>query len=295
VKKNFQRLIKRAEIIIEALPYIKKFFGQTFVIKYGGAATADEKIEKNLAEDVMLLKYIGINPVVVHGGGPQVTAWLKKIGKEPRFVEGLRVTDAETMEVAEMILAGRINKSIVRAFTEVGAKAVGLSGKDGGLIECQKKQFFNRKGEKIDLGQVGEIVCVNRHLLDTLMEKDYIPVISSIGVDREGLDYNVNADEVASAIAATLKASKLILLTDVDGVLKNGQLVPKLTLAEIQKMIQKKQVTGGMMPKVRAAASAIEKKVTTVHIINGRIPHAILLEIFTDTGIGTMIKRSAVR
>jgi acetylglutamate kinase len=291
MNKNFQKIVKRAATIIEALPYLKKFHGQTFVVKFGGAAMTDEKIKKNVAEDIMLLKYIGINPVVIHGGGPQITAWLKKMGKKSRFIDGLRVTDAETMEIAEMILTGKINKSIVQALTEVGAKAVGLSGKDGDLIECRKKACFNKKGQPIDLGQVGEIVRVNRNLLDTLMDKDYIPVISSIGVDKKGLDYNINADDLAAAIAATLKAAKLILLTDVEGVLKNNRLVPRLTAAATRTMIRKKQITGGMLPKVASAMRAIDGKVATAHIINGQLPHAILLEIFTDTGIGTMIKR----
>lgn len=290
--RKFFKLIKRAEVIIEALPYIKKFHGQTFVIKYGGAAMTDEAIKKNVAEDIMLLKYIGINPVVVHGGGPQITEWLKKIGKKSTFIDGLRVTDSETMEIAEMILAGKISKSIVQSLTQEGAKAVGLSGKDGSLIEAKKKIFKNKKGEFIDLGQVGEVVRINRGLLDTLIEKDYIPVISSIAVDQKGLDFNINADDAAAAIAGALGASKLITLTDVPGVLKNNHLVSRLGEKEAKKMIAKNIITGGMVPKVKSALLAIGKKVKTVHIINGKIPHAVLLEIFTDTGIGTMIKKT---
>lgn len=288
---TIKKLIKRAETIIEALPYLKKFHGQTFVIKYGGAAMTDEKIKTNVAEDIMLLKYTGINPVLVHGGGPQITEWLKRIGKKSTFINGMRVTDAETMEIAEMILAGTINKSIVKTLTSVGAKAVGLSGKDGGLIEAKRKKYFNKRGKAIDLGQVGEIVKIHRHLLDTLIEKDYIPVISSIGVDKNGTDLNINADDAAAALAAALGASKLMLLTDVDGVLKNNKLVPKLSEAQVKKMIRGKIITGGMLPKVNSALAAIKGKVKTVHIINGKIPHAVLLEIFTDTGIGTMFKK----
>lgn len=285
----YRKLIYRAQIIIEALPYIRKFHGQTMVIKYGGAAMGDDDLKEAVCQDIMLLKYVGINPVIVHGGGPQISQWLDKIGKKSVFINGLRVTDKETMEVTEMVLAGKINKNFVYDLSRVGAKAIGLSGKDGNLIMAQKAKIRDKKGKLIDLGQVGEITRVNTGIINTLCADGYIPVISSIGVGEDGESYNINADHLAGKLAAELKALKLVLLTDVTGVLKKGKLISILTEKEVKALIDKEVITGGMLPKVACCLDAVKGGVSMAHIIDGRIKHAILLEIFTDHGIGTMI------
>lgn len=288
----YRKLIYRAQIIIEALPYIRKFHGQTMVIKYGGAAMGDDVLKEAVCQDIMLLKYVGINPVIVHGGGPQISDWLKRIGKETKFIDGLRVTDKETMEVTEMVLAGKINKNFVYDLARVGAKAIGLSGKDGNLIMAQKARIRDQKGKLIDLGQVGEITKVNTGIINTLCQDGYIPVISSIGVGDKGESYNINADHLAGKLAAELKALKLVLLTDVTGVLKRGKLISVLNEPDVKTLIDKKVITGGMLPKAHCCLDAIKGGVSMAHIINGRIKHAILLEIFTDHGIGTMFVKA---
>lgn len=288
----YRKLIYRAQIIIEALPYIRKFHGQTMVIKYGGAAMGDDALKEAVCQDIMLLKYVGINPVIVHGGGPQISDWLKRIGKETKFIDGLRVTDKETMEVTEMVLAGKINKNFVYDLAQVGAKAIGLSGKDGNLIMAQKAKIRDKKGKLIDLGQVGEITKINTGIINTLCQDGYIPVISSIGVGAKGESYNINADHLAGKLAAELKALKLVLLTDVTGVLKRGKLISVLNETEVKSLIDKKVITGGMLPKVHCCLDAVKGGVSMAHIINGRIKHAILLEIFTDHGIGTMFVKA---
>ncbi len=281
----YENLIKRATIVIEALPYIRQFQGRTFVIKYGGSAMRDEKLKKRVAQDIVLLKYVGINPVVVHGGGDEINFWLNKIGKKPSFVKGLRVTDEETMEVVEMVLTGKINKGIVSLINQAGGSAVGLSGKDGNLILAKKKKT------KINYGFVGEVISVKTDLINSTAQDGFVPVISSIGTDARGQSYNINADHVAGSIAGSLKAEKLIILTDVAGILKKNKLISRLNLEEAKKVLQSKVVSGGMIPKVESCLTALKKGVKCCHVIDGRIPHAILLEIFTHYGIGTMIKK----
>jgi len=289
-------MIEKAEILMEALPFIQKFYGKIFVIKYGGHAMIDEKAKNWTAQDVVLLKYVGINPVVVHGGGPEINKAMEKMGKKPEFVHGLRVTDEETLDIVEMVLAGKINGDIVSKF---GGKAVGLSGKSGRIILAKKKlkKIKTEKGEEIevDLGRVGETVEVNTELLEILINNGYIPVVSPIGLDEKGEAYNLNADTVAGDIAGALKAEKLILITDVDGIMDDinnpETLHRKLTASELKEMIEDGRIKGGMIPKAESALYALEHGVKSVHIINGKIPHALLLEIFTEEGIGTMITR----
>ncbi|WP_456371839.1 acetylglutamate kinase [Methanocaldococcus sp.] len=292
-------MVKKAEVLLEALPYIQKFHGKTFVIKYGGHAMIDEKAKNWTAQDVVLLKYVGIHPVVVHGGGPEINKAMEKMGKKPKFVHGLRVTDEETLDIVEMVLAGKINGDIVSKLSKFGGKAVGLSGKSGRIIIAKKKIKYikNEKGEKIavDLGKVGETVEVNTELLDILIKNGYIPVISPIGLDEKGEAYNLNADTVAGDIAGALKAEKLILITDVDGIMDDinnpETLHRKLTASELVEMIEDGRIKGGMIPKAESALYALNHGVKSVHIINGKIPHALLLEIFTEEGIGTMITK----
>ncbi|MCQ6254611.1 acetylglutamate kinase [Methanocaldococcus sp.] len=293
-------MVKKAEVLLEALPYIQKFHGKTFVIKYGGHAMIDEKAKNWTAQDVVLLKYVGIHPVVVHGGGPEINKAMEKMGKKPKFVHGLRVTDEETLDIVEMVLAGKINGDIVSKLSKFGGKAVGLSGKSGRIIIAKKKIKYikNEKGEKIavDLGKVGETVEVNTELLDILIKNGYIPVISPIGLDEKGEAYNLNADTVAGDIAGALKAEKLILITDVDGIMDDVNnpetLHRKLTASELVEMIEDGRIKGGMIPKAESALYALNHGVKSVHIINGKIPHALLLEIFTEEGIGTMITKN---
>lgn len=286
-------IIDKAKILIEALPYIQKFYGKTVVIKYGGNAMINDELKNKVMEDITLLKYIGINPIVVHGGGPDISSALKTFGVESEFVNGLRVTDEQTMNVARMVLIGKTNKEIVSLLGTKGGKGLGLSGIDGKLIEC-KKYYTEVDGEKVDIGYVGDIVNINAKVLDVLTKDDYIPVVAPIGVDDEGNSYNINADTVAGAIAAALEAEKLILLTDIEGIKDSpdsDEIIYKISKKEINEMINDGKIVGGMIPKVRGGIEAIDAGVNNVHIIDGRIPHCLLLEIFTDSGIGTMITR----
>jgi len=284
-------LHSRAQSLIEALPYIKEFFGKTVVIKFGGAAMINERLKEDFALDVVLLKYVGMNPVIVHGGGPEISSWLEKLGKKSTFVDGLRVTDAESMDVIEMVL-GRINKEVVNLINQQGGRAVGLSGKDGELILVRKMMPHQReKGAgSIDLGLVGEVDAINPRVIEVLDEGRFIPVISPIGVNAQGETFNVNADLVAGRIAAALRAEKLVILTDVPGVLdKDKVLLSTLSLAEVRELIASGVIQGGMKPKLACCMDALEDGVKKAHIIDGRISHAVLLEIFTDTGVGTVI------
>lgn len=287
--------IEKAKTLIEALPYIKEFYNKTIVIKYGGHAMVDEELKKNFALDIILMKYVGINPVVVHGGGPQINQVLKKMNIESSYVHGMRVTDSETMDVVEMVLIGKVNKEIVSLINFHGGKAVGLSGRDGDLIRARKMQVLkevveNAPPELIDLGRVGEVTDVNPDILLTLDSRDFIPVIAPVGVGDDGHSYNINADLVAGAVAAHLGAAKLILLTDVEGVLdQDGVLISSMTREEAGGYIEKGVIAGGMIPKIKCCQDAVGGGVAKAHIIDGRIEHAILLEMFTQRGIGTEI------
>ncbi len=286
-------IIDKAKILIEALPYIQKFYGKTVVIKYGGNAMINEELKNKVMEDITLLKYIGINPIVVHGGGPDISAALTRFDIKSEFINGLRVTDEETMKVARMVLIGKTNKEIVSLLGTKGGKGIGLSGIDGKLIEC-KKYYTEVDGKKTDIGYVGDIVHINENVLDIMTNGDYIPVVAPIGVDEEGNSYNINADTVAGAIAAAAKAEKLVLLTDIDGIkesVDSPEIIYQITKPEIDKMIADKKIVGGMIPKVKGGLEALDAGVNAVHIIDGRIPHCLLLEIFTDSGIGTMITK----
>ncbi|MFC1837175.1 acetylglutamate kinase [Thermodesulfobacteriota bacterium] len=287
--------IEKAKILIESLPYIREFYNKTVVIKYGGHAMVDEELKKSFALDIILMKYIGINPVIVHGGGPQINKFLEKMQIKPSYVEGMRVTDTETMDVVEMVLVGKVNKEIVGLINEHGGKAVGLSGRDGGLIQAkkmtiQKSQAADAPPELIDLGRVGEVTRVNPDILQTLDKQDFIPVIAPVGVGEDNISYNINADLVAGAVAGNLKAEKLILLTDVAGVLdKDSKLIPSISNQEAEKMLASGDIGGGMIPKVKCCQAALAEGVTKTHIIDGRVEHATLLEIFTRQGVGTEI------
>ena len=287
------KLIEKAKILIEALPYIRSFSGKTLVIKYGGKAMVEESLKDCFAQDVVLMKYVGINPVVVHGGGPQINAMMKRLGLVPKFVKGVRVTDAATMEIVEMVLGGIINKEIVTLINRHGGRAVGLTGKDGQLITARKLSGIGSRGpggEEMDMGLAGEVEAVDPQVLKRLDQERFIPVIAPIGVDKEGKTYNINADLVAAAVSAALSAEKLLLLTDVKGILdENGTLVPTLTKKDMERLIRQEAIKEGMLPKVQAAMLAVEGGVNKAHIIDGRVPHALLLEIFTDKGIGTEI------
>ncbi|MDX8411636.1 MAG: acetylglutamate kinase [Mariprofundaceae bacterium] len=291
-----QKASQRASTLIEALPYLQRFADQTIVIKYGGSAMAEEHLKSSFATDITLLKQVGINPVVVHGGGPQIGKVLQKVGKQAEFVQGMRVTDRETMDVVEMVLAGLVNKEIVANINRSGGKAVGLSGKDGGLI-CARKLAIKKHSaeldvpEIIDLGHVGEVKKINTRILEILEHDRFVPVIAPVGYDLQaGQSYNINADLVAGAIARALGAVKLILLTDVAGVLDaDGNLVSQLSVTDAEGMIDGGAISGGMLPKVNCCLEAIRHGVTKTHIIDGRMPHAVLLEVFTDEGIGTVI------
>lgn len=291
-----QNEIAKAKVLIESLPYLREFSGKTVVIKYGGHAMIDEELKKKFALDVILLKYIGINPVVVHGGGPQINEFLKKMQITSSYVQGMRVTDGPTMDVVEMVLVGKVNKEIVGLINHCGGRAVGLSGRDGDLVQAKKmlmpgkQENENAPPELIDLGRVGEVTRINSDILTTLDAKDFIPVIAPVGVGEDGQAYNINADLVAGAVAAELKAAKLILLTDVEGVKDaGGQLISSIAVSSIEGMIADGVIKGGMIPKLRCCASAISGGVNKAHIIDGRQEHAILLEIFTHKGIGTEI------
>ena len=289
-----QELINKAKVLMEALPYIKRFTNTTIVIKYGGHAMADERLKESFAQDIVLLKYIGLNPVIVHGGGPQINETLKKYGIVSEFVRGMRVTDAQTMAVVEMVLVGQVNKEVVGLINRHGGRAVGLCGKDGELLLSKKllQEVHGEDGsiEQLDLGFVGDVVSVNRELIETLERARFIPVIAPVGVGLDGQGYNINADVVAGRVAAALGAEKLILLTDVRGVNdKSGQLLTSIPVAQMQELIADGTIAGGMIPKVECCAEALAGGVKKAHIIDGRVEHAVLLEIFTDTGIGTEI------
>jgi len=292
---SIQKSVERADILLEALPYIQRFYNKTIVIKYGGHAMVDEELKKMFAMDVVMMKYIGINPVVVHGGGPQIGTYLKKFGKESRFVQGMRVTDEETMSIVEMVLVGQVNQEIVGLINHHGGKAVGLSGKDGNLIRAEKYYLSEEKAkdtppEIIDIGLVGRVREINAKLISSLAAEGFIPVIAPTGAGEKGETYNINADIVAGEVAAALRAEKMILLTDVPGVLdKKGALVNTMTDRDALGFIDDGTISGGMYPKVKCCLKALKGGVRKTHIVDGRLKHAVLLEMFTDRGIGTEI------
>jgi acetylglutamate kinase len=285
----------RAKVLIEALPYIRRFNNAIIVVKYGGHAMVDETLKKNFALDIILMKYVGLNPIVVHGGGPQIGEVLKKLSIESKFVDGMRVTDKQTMDVVEMVLVGRVNKEIVALINQNGGSSVGLSGKDGQLITAKKMRYLkngpdDQPPEIIDMGMVGEIVAIDNRILMSLMDGRFIPVIAPVGAGNEGETYNINADLVAGHIAASLKARKMILLTDTEGVLdKEGKLLSSIKIEKVQELIKDETIKGGMIPKVNCCLEAMSGGVKKAHIIDGRKEHAILLEIFSKGGIGTEI------
>ncbi len=293
--ENISNSIERADILLETLPYIRRFYNKTIVIKYGGHAMVDNELKDKFARDVVMMKYIGINPVVVHGGGPQIGDLLKKVGKESKFIQGMRVTDEETMNIVEMVLVGMVNKEIVGLINRHGGNAVGLSGKDGNLINAEKYYLNEEKAkytppEIIDIGLVGKVKSINSQLIITLTQNNFIPVIAPTGAGDKGETYNINADVVAGEIAAALKAEKLLLLTDVPGVLdKDKKLINTMTNDEALKLIDDGTIEGGMFPKIKCCLKALKGGVGKTHIIDGRLKHAILLEVFTDKGIGTEI------
>ena len=284
-----------AKVLIEALPYIQRFNGATIVVKYGGNAMVEERLKHNFALDIILMKYVGMNPIVVHGGGPQIGDFLKKLSMEPEFVDGMRVTDKQTMGVVEMVLVGKVNKEIVTLINRNGGNAVGLSGKDGSLITARKMKYLKKKGddrppEIIDMGMVGEITAVDNKILLSLIENEFIPVIAPVGAGKDGETYNINADLVAGHIAASLNARKLILLTDTEGVLdKKSKLISTIRMEEVGPLIGDGIIKGGMIPKLNCCLEALNRGVKKAHIIDGREEHAILLEIFSKTGVGTEI------
>jgi acetylglutamate kinase len=280
---------EQAKILVHALPYIQRYYGKTIVIKYGGNAMIDEQLKASVLKDIVLLRYVGMNPVLVHGGGPDITYMMKRMGKEPAFVGGLRVTDAETMDLVEMVLTGKTNKGIVSIINTVGGKAVGLSGKDANLIEA------DRVTGEVDLGFVGKVRKINPEILDVLAREGYIPVISSVAIGPGGESLNVNADHIAGSISAAIGATKLIMMTDVKGIFEDkddpSTLRSAISKAEAEKMMQNGKIDKGMIPKVEACITALDGGVERTHIIDGTLPHSLLMEIFTDTGIGTMIER----
>jgi acetylglutamate kinase len=283
----------KAEVLAEALPYIRRFHGKTIVVKYGGNAMTEEKLKKSFAHDVVLLKLVGLNPVVVHGGGPQIEQLLAKVGKKGEFVQGMRVTDEETMDLVEMVLAGQVNKEIVELINQAGGKAVGLTGQDAGLVRARKLMLESKDspGVQLDIGQVGEIESIDPSIITTLAGTGFIPVIAPIGSGRNGETYNINADLVAGKIAEVLRAEKLILMTNTVGVLdQNGTLLTGLTAKKIDELFEDGTISGGMLPKISSALDAARGGVHSVHIIDGRVDHALLLEIMTDQGVGTMIR-----
>jgi len=284
---------RKAQTLSEALPYIKRFFDKTIVIKYGGNAMTDERLKECFAKDVVLLKLVGMNPVVVHGGGPQINEMLDKIGKKGEFIQGMRVTDEETMDIVEMVLGGQVNKEIVHLINQHGGKAVGLTGQDGNFIHAHKllMEDMNDPSKMIDVGQVGEITAIDPSIINFLDSGDFIPVVAPIGVGRDGETYNINADVVAGKLAEMLNAEKLILLTNTPGVLdKDGVLLTGLTPKQIDEMVAEGTLSGGMLPKISSALDAARSGVKSVHIIDGRVEHALLLEVLTDEGVGTLIK-----
>lgn len=289
-----KELIAKAEILLEALPYLRRFQGQTLVIKYGGAAMKEPDLKKGFAQDIALFQTLGLRVALVHGGGPQIGNLLEALNIPIRFVDGLRVTDSRTMDVVEMVLAGKINKEIVNLINTAGGRAVGLSGKDGGLLQAQKLEYYRPRDDEppeiIDIGLVGEVTVINTDLIKTLLAQNFLPVIAPVGVGEQGETYNINADSVAGAVAGALGAAKLILLTDVPGVLdREGRLVSSLSRLQAITMIEQGAVSGGMIPKLKCCLEALEEGVAKAHILDGRVLHAVLLEIFTDQGIGTEI------
>ncbi len=285
----------KAKILAEALPYIQRFHGKTIVIKYGGNAMVEDNLKQGFARDVVLLKLVGMNPVIVHGGGPQINDMLKRVGKQGEFIQGMRVTDSETMDMVEMVLGGLVNKDIVNLINRHGGHAVGLTGKDGGFIRAKKMlmQDRERAGEWIDIGQVGEIESIDPALIALLETRDFIPVIAPIGVGENGESYNINADLVAGRLASVLGAEKLILLTNTPGVLdKDGNLLTGLTAQRVDELFADGTISGGMMPKIGSALDAVKNGVKSCHIIDGRVEHGLLLEVLTDEGVGTLIKAS---
>ena len=288
----------KAEILVDALPYIQEFSGTTVVIKYGGNAMVSDVLKENVMRDVALMKYVGIRPVIVHGGGPEITVFLKKVGKESSFVAGLRVTDEETVEIAEMVLDGKINSEIVNLLNQRGVRAVGLSGKDAGLIRARKKMatvYENDAAREVDIGYVGAVENIDVSVIEDLLDHDYVPVIAPIGVGADGESYNINADYVAAEIAGALAAEKLLLLTDIEGIYKDfndkSSFLSTIHLQEARDYIRDGIISGGMIPKVEACLTALERGAAKTHIIDGRLPHAIILEIFTSTGVGTQVVR----
>ena len=280
-----KELVDKAAVLVEALPYMRRFQDRTIVVKYGGSAMADEGLRASFAVDIVLLKHIGVRPVIVHGGGPQIASTLERLGKTSTFVEGLRVTDDETMEVVEMVLGGKVNREIVGLIDQAGGCAVGLTGSDGGLLRVKRKSPGGQ-----DLGRVGEIVSVDPQVIHAVSAADFVPVVAPIGADDEGLTYNVNADEAAGALACALGAEKLMLLTDVAGVRdRNGELIHQLGVEEARKLIQEGTIAGGMIPKVECCIEALAGGVSRTHVIDGRMLHAVLLEVFTDGGVGTLL------
>ena len=288
-------IITKAEILIEALPYIRNFYGKTFVIKYGGAAQVKEELKESFAKDIVTLNFIGIKTTIVHGGGPKISATMEKMGKKPKFVQGQRVTDEETMDIVEMVLGGLVNKEIVSLINNHGGKAVGLSGKDGGLIKAKRK-LIKKSSERgideiIDIGLVGEVTHVDPNIIISLEKDGFIPVISPVGVGTKGETLNINADYVAASVASALRAEKLIILTDVPGIIdKNNKIISTLKKQQIKRLIGDGTIAGGMLPKVQASLKALEGGVIKTHIVDGRVPHCLLLEIFTKEGIGTEIQ-----
>lgn len=287
---SHEQIIQKAQILVEALPYIRAYTNKYVVIKYGGNAMNNPEIIKTILQDVAALKTVGVFPVLVHGGGPEINAMLARVGKESKFVNGLRVTDAETMDIVQMVLCGKINKNICSLLGTMGVKAVGLSGKDGGLIGVRKKPAVGG----VDLGYVGEITSVNADMIEDLCLEDYVPVIASIGTDASGESYNINADTAAGEVGAAIGAHKLIYLTDIDGIRRDpadpSTLMPEVRVAEVERMIENGTISGGMIPKVRSCVTAIKRGIKHVNIVCGTIPHSILVELFTDRGIGTLIR-----
>lgn len=293
MSKDIEEVLKKAEVLIEALPYIQKFNRKIIVVKYGGSAMSNEELQKNVIKDVTLLKLVGFKPIIVHGGGREISRWVGKVGKDAKFVNGLRVTDEETMEIAEMVL-GRVNKRLVTMVQELGVKAVGISGKDGGMIQVDKKYTG---GE--DIGFVGEIKKVNPKILYDLLEKDFLPIVAPVGLDEHFITYNINADDAACAIAKAVGADKLVFLTDIEGLYKDiddkTSFIPRITVSDADALIAEGLIGGGMLPKLENCTSAVKNGVNRVHILDGRILHCLLLEIFTNEGVGTMILRDEDR
>ena len=285
---------EKAEMLVEVLPYVNRFRDKIIVIKYGGNAMINEDLKKAVMQDLLLMKSVGMHPILVHGGGPAINDMLKKLKVESHFEQGLRVTDKETMEIVEMVLAGKVNKDIVGTLNQIGGKGIGLSGKDGNLIQARKK-YLEKNGEKIDIGYVGEVEVVNKEMLESLIYSGYIPVISSIGMGKDGMSYNINADYVAGAVAKAVQANKFILLTDVEGIFRDyhdkDSLISRITLEDIEALEADGIISGGMVPKVDCCIDALKGGVAGAHIIDGRLRHSILLEVFFDEGIGTMIDR----